>query len=135
MAAMAAVSPWLCTRPSVAFRAPLSTVKNAEWKSNLHKRLSLDGPDMLSELFNRVPRSCRRIPRPRPRCPSSFWTSRERRPKACRSAFGACFSFFPARGVPLVSNFAKEMSSDRLGAAVHAGDPALCCMHGRLTEA
>ena len=35
----------------------------------------------------------------------------------------------------LVSNFAKELSSDRQGASVHAGDPALCCTHGRLTEA
>ncbi|CAE7541795.1 unnamed protein product, partial [Symbiodinium microadriaticum] len=75
------------------------TVKNAEWESNLYKRLSLDGPDMLSELFNRVAAELQKDPEAPSKVPILILNiPRE-----------------TTEGMPLLSNFAKEMSSDQLG--------------------
>ncbi|CAE7154386.1 unnamed protein product, partial [Symbiodinium necroappetens] len=79
------------------------TVDNAGWKDILYKELHLDGAGMLKELFNRVATELQKDPEAPSKVPILVLDiPRE-----------------TTEGMPLVSNFAKEMSSDRLGAAVH----------------
>mmetsp|Transcript_25099 Transcript_25099/g.58184 ORF Transcript_25099/g.58184 Transcript_25099/m.58184 type:complete len:429 (-) Transcript_25099:71-1357(-) len=79
------------------------TVDNAEWKDTLYKELHLDGSGMLKDLFKRVAAELKKDPEALSKVPILVLDiPRE-----------------TTEGMKLVSNLAKEMSSDKMGCAAH----------------